>query len=817
MLSKFSQKAQEAIMIAQEKLSELNHTELQVQHLLFGLLDQPEGVVSGILEVLEVDPTVVKNEVSDYLDRLPKTYGATTLSMQAYITPQVKRVFDIASAEARRLRDEYIGCEHLFIGIVEIGEPILTKSGITKEKVYHALEKVRGTARLDEPLGEERYRILEKYSRNVTQLAKESNLDPVIGREDEITRVMQILCRRTKNNPVLIGEAGVGKTAIVEGLAQKISANEVPEMLKNKRVIELNIGSLVAGSKFRGDFEQRMKGILEEIRKAKGQIILFVDELHTIVSAGAAEGAVDAGNMLKPALARGELQCVGATTLDEYKKHIEKDQALTRRFQPVYVSEPSIGDTIKILEGLKPKYEAHHGIKISDSAIKACAILSHKYISDRFLPDKAIDLIDEAASKLRLSLYLAPSHIKEMEKKLQELSQKGREAVEKQDYEEAAKLRDEAEAFSKQYAKERKKWLDRIGIDDVVDEEDIAGIVSQWTGIPVSRVLMQESEKLLKIEEHLHHRVIGQEDAVCAVADAIRVSRAGLRDMHRPIGSFIFLGPTGVGKTELAKALAEFLFDSESALLRVDMSEYQERHTVSRLIGAPPGYIGYEEGGQLTEPVRRRPYRVILFDEIEKAHPDVYNTLLQIMDDGRLTDAQGRTVDFSHTIIIMTSNVGTQELHKKGVGFGVKSYKLDYDEMKKELMTEVKKQFRPEFLNRVDEIIVFHSLDKAHIERIVELEFNKLAKTLAEKKIEIELTPDAKSLLATHGYNPEYGARPLKQAIRRLVENPLSISILKGEFKESDHILLVVKDDRIVFEKKFDKCIGTRKTKVSTD
>lgn len=800
MFGKFSQKAQEVIGIAQEKMSELNHTELQVQHILFGLLDQSEGVVPEILGNLGIDHAGIKNEVSDYLDRLPKTYGVTSL-LQAYITPQVKRVFDIAAAEARRLRDEYIGCEHLFIGIVEVGEPILIKRGITKEKIYQALERVRGTARLDEPMGEEKYRILERYSRDVTQLAKEGKLDPVIGREEEITRVMQILCRRTKNNPALIGEAGVGKTAIAEGLAQKIVANEVPEMLKNKRMIELNIGSLVAGSKFRGDFEQRMKGIMEEIRKAKGKIILFVDELHTIVGAGAAEGAVDAGNILKPALARGELQCIGATTLDEYKKHIEKDQALTRRFQPVYVSEPSIEDTIKILIGLKPKYEQHHGIKISDSAISACATLSHKYISDRFLPDKAIDLLDEAASKLRLSLYLAPPHIKEMENKLQELSKKGKEAVEAQNYEEAARLRDESETISKQYTNERNKWLEKRGIDEVVDEEDIAEVVSKWTGIPVYRVLMEESEKLLKIEENLHHRIVGQEEAVRAVANAIRVSRAGLRDEHRPIGSFIFLGPTGVGKTELAKALAEFLFDSELALLRVDMSEYQERHTVSRLIGAPPGYVGYEEGGQLTEPVRRRPFRVILFDEIEKAHPDIYNTLLQIMDDGRLTDAQGRSVDFKHTIIIMTSNVGTQELQKKGLGFDVRNSTQDYETMKQELLAQTKKHFRPEFLNRVDEIIVFHSLEREHIEKIVELEFNKLSKTVAEKKIKIELTHEAKTLFATQGYNPEYGARPLKQTIRRLVENPLSIAILKGEFKEGDHIILKARDNQIIFEK----------------
>jgi len=798
MFNKLSQKAQESMAIAQEKLSELNHTEFQVPHLLFGLLDQPEGIVPQILEKLGIDHNSIKNEVSDKLDQLPKTYGNSL--MQAYITPQVKRVFDIASGEARRLHDEYIGCEHLFIGIVEVGDASLEKAGVTKEKVYQALETVRGTSRLDEPMGEEKYRILERYSRDLTQLAHQGKLDPVIGREDEITRVMQILCRRTKNNPALIGEAGVGKTAVVEGLAQKIAANDVPEMLKDKRVIELNIGSLVAGSKFRGDFEQRMKGVMEEIRKAKGKIILFIDELHTIVGAGAAEGAVNAGNMLKPALGKGELQCVGATTLDEYRKHIEKDQALTRRFQPVYVNEPSVKDTIKILEGLKPKYEEHHKVKISDVALLACAVLSHKYISDRFLPDKAIDLLDEAASKLRLDIYLAPEPLKEMEQKLKDLSEKGQSAVKSQNYEEAARLRDKSDKLSKQYAKARKEWLHKRGLNDVVDAEDIAQIVSKWTGIPITRMLMQESEKLLKIEESIHHRIVNQEEATSAIANAIRVSRAGLRDEQRPIGSFIFLGPTGVGKTELAKALAEFLFDSESALLRIDMSEYQEQHTVSRLIGAPPGYVGYEEGGQLTEPVRRRPFRVILFDEIEKAHPDVYNILLQIMDDGRLTDAQGRIVNFKHTIIIMTSNVGTQEVQKKEIGFDAETRKSDYNSMKQKLMEEVKMHFRPEFLNRVDEIVIFHSLSKEHILEIVDLELQKLVRALADKKVEFKVTKAAKSLLATEGYNMEYGARPLKQVIRRLVENPLSIKIIKGEVKEGDHIILSAKANQITFE-----------------
>ncbi|MCK4353146.1 AAA family ATPase [candidate division WOR-3 bacterium] len=800
MLNKLTQKAQEAVAIAQEKLSELNHTELTVQHLLFGLLDQPEGIVSQILENLNISPDELKNKVSDRLDALPKAYGTTPM-MQAYITPQVKRVFDIASREARHFRDEYIGCEHLFIGIVEVGDETLKEFKITKEKVYQALEAIRGTSRLTEPQGEEQYRVLERYSRDISKLALDGKLDPVIGREDEIKRVMQILCRRTKNNPALIGEAGIGKTAIVEGLTQKIASGDVPEILRDKKVLELNIGSLVAGSQFRGQFEQRIKSILSEIHKAKGKIILFIDELHTIVGAGAAEGAIDAGNMLKPALARGELQCVGATTLNEYRKYIEKDQALTRRFQPIYVSEPSVEDTIKILKGLKSKYESHHGVKISDSALKSCATLSHRYISDRFLPDKAIDLLDEAASKLRLDIYSIPKPLKEMEQKLKALTKEGQETVKLQDYERAAHLRDETGILSKQYKKKKEEWLKKRGIDEVVDEEDIAEIVSKWTGIPASKMLIGERKKLLKMEENIHNRIVNQNEAVKAVSDAIRITRAGLHDTRRPIGSFIFLGPTGVGKTELAKALAEFLFDSESAVLRIDMSEYQERHTVSRLIGAPPGYVGYEEGGQLTEPVRRRPYRVILFDEIEKAHPDVYNALLQIMDDGRLTDGQGRTVDFKNTIIIMTSNVGTKELKKRGIGFDAGVPEFSYENLKEALLKELKHRFRPEFLNRVDEIIVFHSLKPKHIEKIVDLELAKLANNLKSQDIEIEVTKPVKSLLAKKGYDSEYGARPLKQVIRRLIENPLSIAIINNKFKKGARILCKVKEDRIVFEK----------------
>lgn len=797
--SKLTQQAQEAMSIAQGKLSELNHTEFDVPHLLFGLLDQPEGIVPQILEQLKVDLMDVKNRISDYLNGLPKVHG-TTPTMQAYITPNLKRVFEAAYSEAQRLRDEYIGCEHLFLGVVEVGNEVLTSLNLTKEKIYQALKTVRGSARLTDPTGEDQYKVLEKHSRDLTQMARDGKLDPVIGREEEIQRVMQILSRRTKNNPALIGEAGVGKTAIVEGLAQKIVAGDVPEMLKDKKVIELDIGSMVAGTKFRGEFEQRMKSVMKEIRKAKGQIILMIDELHTIVGAGAAEGAVDAGNMLKPALAKGELQCIGATTLDEFKKHIEKDQALTRRFQPIYVAEPSVEDTIKILEGIKEQYEKHHGVKISDVALKACVTLSKKYISDRFLPDKAIDLLDEAASKLRLQIYSAPKPLKKMEQKLKELTKQGQEAVKEQDYERAAKLKEEVEKLSTKYQKKKAQWLEQAHIDEVVDEEEIAEIVSKWTGIPVQRMLMAEKEKMLHMEDEIHKRIVDQDEAVKAVADAIRIARAGLRDQTRPIGSFIFLGPTGVGKTELAKALAEFLFDSESALLRIDMSEYQERHTVSRLIGAPPGYVGYEEGGQLTEPVRRRPYRVLLFDEIEKAHPDVYNALLQILDDGRLTDGQGRVVDFKHTIIIMTSNIGTEELKRKELGFDADNMKDEA--MKQKLLEALKAHFRPEFLNRVDEIIIFHSLNLKQIEQIVDFELGKLAKNLESHGITIEADKPAQKLLAKEGYNPEYGARPLKGAIRRLVENPLSISIIKGEIKDGDSIILKAKKGEIVFEKR---------------
>ncbi|MEO0156252.1 MAG: AAA family ATPase, partial [candidate division WOR-3 bacterium] len=654
---KFTQKAQDSIALAQEILDEYAHQELDVEHIFLALLRQEDGLVPKILKKMDIMPDLVQRRLESSLDLRPKVYGGATA--QIYITPRTKKLVSLAQAEAQRMKDEYVGIEHLFLAIAEETEgevvKILREFGITKEKIYQALQIIRGSQRVTDQDAESKYMALERYARDITALAKQGKLDPVIGRDQEIKRVIQILSRRTKNNPVLIGEAGVGKTAIVEGLAQRIVEKNVPEILKDKRILALDMGSLVAGSKYRGEFEERLKAVMDEIRKGKGEIILFIDELHTIVGAGAAEGAIDASNMLKPALARGELQCIGATTLNEYRKHIEKDAALERRFAPVYVGEPSVEDTIKILQGLKNRYESHHGVIIDDSAIESAVKLSHRYLTERHLPDKAIDLIDEACARARIEIYSMPDELKEMEKRLEKLTEEGKRAVEMRNYELAAKLRDETEALQKEYRRKKTEWMKQRGIDDRVTEDDIAEIISSWTGIPVSRMLESEMSKLLKMEERIHERLVDQEDAVVAVSDAIRRSRAGLKDPKRPIGSFIFLGPTGVGKTELAKSLAEFLFDTEDAMVRIDMTEYQEKHTVSRLIGAPPGYVGYEEGGQLTEAVRRRPYRVILFDEFEKAHPDVFNILLQLLDDGRLTDGQGRTVDFKNTIIIMTS------------------------------------------------------------------------------------------------------------------------------------------------------------------
>ncbi|MEO0136645.1 MAG: AAA family ATPase [candidate division WOR-3 bacterium] len=795
---KFTQKAQEAIALAQEILDEYNHQELDVEHIFLALLRQEDGLVPKILRKMDIMPDVIQRRLESILDFRPKVYGAATA--QIYITPRTKKLISLAQAEAQRMKDEYVGTEHLFLAIAEETEgetvKILREFAITKEKIYQALQIIRGSQRVTDQDAESKYMALERYARDITALAKQGKLDPVIGRDNEIKRVIQILSRRTKNNPVLIGEAGVGKTAIVEGLAQRIVEKNVPEILKDKRILALDMGALVAGSKFRGEFEERLKAVMDEIRKGKGEIILFIDELHTIVGAGAAEGAIDASNMLKPALARGELQCIGATTLNEYRKHIEKDAALERRFAPVYVGEPSIEDSIKILQGLKSRYESHHGVIIDDSAINAAVKLSHRYLTERHLPDKAIDLIDEACARARIEIYSMPEELKEMEKRLEQLTEEGKRAVEMRNYELAAKLRDETETLQKEYRKKKNEWMKQRGIDDRVTEEDIAEIISSWTGIPVSRMLESEMDKLLKMEERIHERLVDQEDAVVAVSDAIRRSRAGLKDPKRPIGSFIFLGPTGVGKTELARALAEFLFDTEDAMVRIDMTEYQEKHTVSRLIGAPPGYVGYEEGGQLTEAVRRRPYRVILFDEFEKAHPDVFNVLLQLLDDGRLTDGQGRTVDFKNTIVIMTSNLGSEIITEN-----LKNGKFDYEQTKREVYRVLERSVKPEFLNRIDEVIVFKPLGFEEIKGIVERELKKVGKNVAEFGYNIEFTEKVKDFLAHEGFDPVYGARPLRRAIQRLIENPLSKKIIAGEFAKNSTIKVDMERGEVVFKK----------------
>jgi len=676
---------------------------------------------------------------------------------------------------------------------------ILSEFGINQEGIYRALRKIRGAHRVTDQRAESKYRSLEKYGHDLTEMARQGKLDPVIGRDNEIRRAMQILSRRTKNNPVLIGDAGVGKTAIAEGLAQKVVAGDVPDSLKEKKVVALDMGALVAGSKFRGEFEERLKSVLDEIRQASGEVILFIDELHTVVGAGGAEGAIDASNMLKPALARGELQCVGATTLDEYRRFIEKDRALERRFQPVLIGEPSIEATIEMLRGLRPRYEAHHKkIKIDDSALVAAAKLSQRYISDRFLPDKAVDLVDEAASKLRIDMDSMPTEVKALNQKIKQLSDEEEAASQRRDYQKAAELKAEKLRLEQEYDKAKLQWQQEKKIDDRVDEEDIAELISQWTGIPVSQMLEAESEKLVHMEERLHERIINQEEAVTAISEAIRRSRAGLKDPKRPIGSFIFLGPTGVGKTELARALAQFLFDSEEAIVRLDMSEYMEKHTVSRLIGAPPGYVGYDEGGQLTEAVRRRPYRVILLDEVEKAHPQVFNILLQLLEDGRLTDGHGRTVDFKNTVVIMTSNLGTEEFQRQAIGFGHRD-EADEQRMRKNIESALKQTFRPELLNRIDDVIIFHPLTEEQLRSIVDLLVRETERRLAERDIKLDIKDEVKAWLVKRGYDPIYGARPLRRAIERYVENPLSTKILQKKFKQGDTIAISVQDDSLTF------------------
>jgi len=803
---RFTEQAQEALAASQELVRQYHHSQWDVEHILLALLQQGKGLIGEILKELGVDVEAVKQQVAAALEKSPRVAYETP---QIYATPRIAQLLQTAAAEADRLKDEFIGTEHVLIAMTgeEGGEVvgILKGFGVDQEKVFQALQKLRGGHRVTDARAESKYRSLEKYGRDLTEFARQGKLDPVIGRDEEIKRVMQILTRRTKNNPVIVGDAGVGKTAIAEGLAQKIAADDVPDSLKGRKVVALDMGALVAGSKFRGEFEERLKAVIDEVREAQGEVILFIDEIHTVVGAGAAEGAIDASNMLKPALAHGELQTVGATTLDEYRKFVEKDKALERRLQPVFIGEPSVEATIEMLQGLRPRYEAHHKIKISDEALEAAARLSQRYISDRYLPDKAIDLIDEAASKLRIDTESAPPEVKSLEQRLKQLTNEEEAVSQRQDYERAAELRTERLRLEEEYNQAKSSWLQQEKIDEMVDAEDIARLIANWTGIPVSQMLEGEAEKLLHMEERIHERLVNQEEAVTAISEAIRRGRAGLKDPRRPIGSFVFLGPTGVGKTELARTLAQFLFDDENAMVRLDMSEYQERHTVSRLIGAPPGYIGYEEGGQLTEAVRRRPYRVILMDEIEKAHPEVFNSLLQVLDDGRLTDGHGRTVDFKNTVIIMTSNAGVELIKREvNLGFtsqkgGAKARQQSYEDMKEKIMAEVKKTFRPEFLNRLDDIIVFHELSEKQLRDVVDLMVKDLQKRLAERKLGLEVTKAAKSWLAKVGFDPLYGARPLRRAVERHVENPLSTKVLRGEFNEGDNIVVDLVKDALTF------------------
>jgi len=855
---KFTLKTQEAFEAAQSIMSQYGHQQMEGVHLLLGLLQQEEGIVKQILLKLEVDPGKLANEVRDAVSRLPRVQGA---GGGVYVSRELAEIVDLAWKEAERLKDEFLSTEHILLGMVarrqgEAGR-ILRSYGLSLDRIYKVLVEIRGTQRVTDQNPEDKYQALERYTTDLTELARKGKIDPVVGRDDEIRRVVQVLSRRTKNNPVLIGEPGVGKTAIVEGLAQRIVAGDVPESLKNKRLLSLDMGALIAGAKYRGEFEDRLKAVLKEIKEAENQIILFIDELHTLVGAGAAEGAVDAANMLKPALARGELHCVGATTLDEYRKYIEKDAALERRFQQVYVGEPSVEDTIAILRGLKERYEVHHGVRIKDAALVAAATLSHRYISERFLPDKAIDLVDEAASRLRIEIDSMPTEIDEIDRKVRQLeiekqalakeqdpaSQERLEKMEEELQQLKAKMADMKEHWRKEkeliqgireikekieeaklaeQAAERETDLGRVAelrygvipelnkrlqqynekleelqkghkmLKEEVDEEDIAEVVSKWTGIPVSRMLQGEIQKLLHMDELLKERVVGQDRAVQVVSDAIRRSRAGVSDPNRPMGSFIFLGPTGVGKTELAKALAHFLFNDERAMLRFDMSEYMEKHAVSRLIGAPPGYVGYDEGGQLTEAVRRRPYAVILFDEIEKAHPDVFNILLQLLDDGRLTDGQGRTVDFRNTVVIMTSNLGSHWFREISPDRRA--------ELEERVMAELRNNFRPEFLNRIDEIVIFNSLGRQEIVKIVDIQLALLQERLSKRGLHLEVAPEVKSLLAKEGFDPIYGARPLKRAIQKKLENPLAMHILANEQKQHENISVKLRDGKVVFE-----------------
>ena len=861
-LNKYTEKAQEAIIGAQNLASEQNHSEVTPEHLLVALVEQQGGIVPSILRKMSIDLAKVQAEARALLKNLPQAHGG-----DVRLSPRMKLIFDSAEAEAKRLQDDYVSTEHLLVAVTtEVGRSpaaqLLQRMGATKDAVFEALTQVRGNQRVTSQNPESTYEALARYGRDLTELARKGKLDPVIGRDEEVRRVIQVLSRRTKNNPVLIGEPGVGKTAIVEGLAQRIIRGDVPEGLKDKKIFALDMGALVAGAKYRGEFEERLKAVLKEITESEGKIVLFIDELHTVVGAGAAEGAMDASQMLKPMLARGELHTIGATTLDEYRKHIEKDAALERRFQPVLVGEPSVEDTISILRGLRERYEIHHKVRFKDSALVAAAVLSHRYIADRFLPDKAIDLMDEAASKLRMEIDSMPTELDEVRRRVMQLEIE-REALRKEtdkasqerlaklerelanlkeeeirlqtqwqqekdeisgsssskeqleqarlELEAAVRAGDFAKASELQYGRipELEKRLAQQEGDGQpkgprmlkleVDEEDIAEIVAKWTNIPVSRLMEGEVQKLIRMEERLHARVVGQDEAVRAVSNAIRRARAGLQDPNRPLGSFVFLGPTGVGKTELARALAEFLFDDEHAMIRIDMSEYQEKHTVSRMIGAPPGYVGYDEAGQLTEAVRRRPYAVVLFDEIEKAHPEVLNVLLQLLDDGRLTDGKGRTVDFKNAVIIMTSNLGSQYI-AEATASAESSAELA-EGVRRQVMDALRQHFKPEFLNRIDEVIFFHTLSLAHMTQIIDIQIRSLLKRLEDRKIHVELTDAAKRFLVAEGYDLRYGARPLKRTIQRQVLDPLALRVLQGEFGEGDRIVVDVGDDGIRFEK----------------
>ena len=797
-MNKFSERAREALETAQGVVRRGPGNQLGTEHLLIGVLSLPGGVVEQVFNLLGVDKGTAMARANHYL----QTAGAGRVggpggdADQLYLTPRAKAALDIAGQKAQAMGDAFVGTEHLLLGIMLEGDgpggATLRDLGLTEEGVMKALQQIRATG-VDyegQATGES---MLGRYTRDLTALAADDKLDPVIGRDEEIKRVIQVLSRRTKNNPVVIGEPGVGKTAIAEGLAQKVVDGDVPESLRGKRVLALDLGGMIAGAKYRGEFEERLKGALDEIQRAK-DVILFIDELHTVVGAGAAEGAMDASNMMKPMLARGELQCVGATTLDEYRANIEKDAALERRFQPILIGEPTVEQTIAILEGLRDKYEAHHKVKITDEAIREAAVLSDRYIGDRFLPDKAIDLLDEAASKMRIEATMLPPDLRDIERSLQELTREGAAAVQAQDYERAAQLKEQTDKIQQTFVTAKEAWLADKGIAEAtIGGDDIAGIVSAWTGIPVQRMKEEEAEKLLKMEERLHGRVIGQDKAVVAVSEAVRRARAGLKDPKRPIGSFLFLGPTGVGKTELARALAEFLFDDEAAMVRLDMSEYMEKFSASRLVGSPPGYVGYEEGGQLTEAVRRHPYSVVLFDEIEKAHPDVFNMLLQVLDDGRLTDNKGRTVDFKNTVVIMTSNVGAELIPD------AEAMEKDYDAVEARLMGALRQTFRPEFLNRIDETIVFHGLSRAELEQIVDLLLVHLRRQVEGQGMALEVSEEARRFVAEAGYDPQFGARPLKRAIQRLIENPLSRELLLGTFAKGDTIRVSVADGHLAF------------------